>query len=369
MRCLCDAVPRVENHTQLLLYQHRREARHAFGSVPFLRSALSRLTLHQVDDFVCRPPPDAVGWVLLYPTQHARSLDAMPEAQRPTRLVVLDGTWWQAKKMLASSPWLASLPAVTIAALEPSRYLIRREPTAAARSTLEAVVHALRLLEPTLAGLDGLLDVFDRMNQLQLDVRAGTPAQPRTRRARTKPSRTIPETLLRDAERIVVAYVELRSTVAHGVRRRTAVQLTATIPASGSTRCFALPDRLGEPTAAAQFCAEWQEWAPPRPLVVAWDVAQLAALAHLFPAPLDAIALKHIVANLSRQSPPILDEVVSTYALARDPAVTGDRAANRLASTQAILRHLQEEDGKRMRSHKARGKLVQARGGAIDLGA
>ena len=48
---------------------------------------------------------------LLYPAAHARELSAMSADEHPRHLIVIDGTWFHAKKMLAAHPWLAALPA------------------------------------------------------------------------------------------------------------------------------------------------------------------------------------------------------------------------------------------------------------------
>jgi hypothetical protein len=105
---------------------------------------------------------------LLYPHPDSPLIDAMPIDQRPDQLVVLDGTWHHAKTMVRDIPRLQRIPKVQLAPAVPGRYRIRREPNRYALSTLEAVVSALKILEPDLRDLDRLLHVFDSMIESQL---------------------------------------------------------------------------------------------------------------------------------------------------------------------------------------------------------
>ena len=66
---------------------------------------------------------------------------------RPLLLVVPDGTWRKARKLLYLNPLLAALPRVCLPAGLESRYRLRKAPMAGALSTLEAIVVALEALE------------------------------------------------------------------------------------------------------------------------------------------------------------------------------------------------------------------------------
>lgn len=330
VRCLCAAIPVIRNRTHILLYQHRREGRHAFGSVPFLRQSLQRLTFHSVDDFGCAMPEDVAGWALLYPTPGAVDLETLPVGQRPRGLVVLDGTWWQAKKMLAASAWMHTIPAVRVNSTQASRYLIRREPNAAARSTLEAVIYALQGLEGDTDGLDALLGVFDRMNHAQLVTRRTLPPQPRRRRLRVRESRTIPWALVDQRQRLVVLHVErLPGTISGGVQRA-----SYAIVAHRSD-CATTFHSVG--ASAADLRVAWAAWAPAEPLVVAWHVRELSILQGLLGVPMDSIALKHVVANLAHARPPEVDRLDEVYGLTpAGPPIEG-RLGRRLGTMIALV--------------------------------
>ena len=69
-----------------------------------------------------------------------------------------------AKKIHDAQHWLHDLRHVRLTPDEPSRYRgTRAEPKAQYVATLEAIVYALRIIEPHTRGLDGLLRSFAAM--------------------------------------------------------------------------------------------------------------------------------------------------------------------------------------------------------------
>lgn len=123
-----------------------------FGELPAFRRALSNPEL-----------PAA----LLFPGEGATDL-ALNPPPRPITLVVVDGTWWQAKKVLRENPELRALPRYAFAPATPSEYRIRREPADDHVSTIEALVHALGFLEGDPARFEPLLAPFRAMVERQL---------------------------------------------------------------------------------------------------------------------------------------------------------------------------------------------------------
>jgi DTW domain-containing protein YfiP len=82
-------------------------------------------------------------------------------------LVVPDGTWRKARKLLHLNPLLAQLPRVVLQNVPPSRYRLRKAPGPDALSTLEAIVHALHTLEPA-TSFQALLRPFDALIEGQI---------------------------------------------------------------------------------------------------------------------------------------------------------------------------------------------------------
>ncbi len=167
--CFCDAIPSIDNRTHVLILQHRRERFHPFNTARMVHTALRKSSL-----LVDHTPGLAARVVLkpraglLYPGPGAILIDDLPPAERPEQLVVVDGTWHHAKTVVRDLRPLHDLPRYRLAPAEPSRYRVRREPSAMFLSTVEATVAALRALEPETRGLDQLLAAFDCMVERQL---------------------------------------------------------------------------------------------------------------------------------------------------------------------------------------------------------
>jgi DTW domain-containing protein YfiP len=86
---------------------------------------------------------------VLYPGETAVPVESLAEgeARRVGTLVLLDGTWEQARKMWRASPALHLLPRLRLSVEGPSEYVVRSQPAAGCLSTLEAAAHALAALE------------------------------------------------------------------------------------------------------------------------------------------------------------------------------------------------------------------------------
>jgi tRNA-uridine aminocarboxypropyltransferase len=161
--CVCASIERVANRTGVIILQHPHERFHPIGSA---RIASLGLTSVRVEP--CAPwrvadleiPPRAA---LLYPSADARDLAELATEELPRHLVVIDGTWFNAKKIYDAHASLRALSCLRISPREPTRYRIRRQPRRHCLATLEAIICALRLLEPETRGLDRLLDSFAAM--------------------------------------------------------------------------------------------------------------------------------------------------------------------------------------------------------------
>jgi DTW domain-containing protein YfiP len=170
----------------VVLLQHPREARLAICSARLTRVALENAELHRgfafEDDPRVREVVAAGGTALLFPG----GVDVEAAASTPPRtLVVIDGTWLQAEKMLAANPAIAALPRIALFPARPSGYgELRREPAEGHLSTIEAVALALGALERDPARFEPMAEAFRRMVSLQLECAKGERRSPRHRPAR-----------------------------------------------------------------------------------------------------------------------------------------------------------------------------------------
>ncbi|QHF27558.1 MULTISPECIES: tRNA-uridine aminocarboxypropyltransferase [Pseudomonas] len=170
--CLCPLIPSLGSRTRVLLLQHPSEVRHALNTAKLAALGLRNAQLRVGEVFEDLPELlEAPGYrsALLFPGDEALPLEAYADGQddRPWQLVVPDGTWRKASKLLHLNPLLGGLPRVTLAQVLPSRYRLRKAPQPGALSTLEAVVQALNVLEAPQC-FDALLKPFEALIEGQI---------------------------------------------------------------------------------------------------------------------------------------------------------------------------------------------------------
>ncbi|MGB7327202.1 MAG: tRNA-uridine aminocarboxypropyltransferase [Rubripirellula sp.] len=212
-RCYCDSVPSVDNQTDVLILQHRREREHPFNTARIVNMALNRCRLLvNHTPVMARQFADTklhANAAVLYPGDSVPLIGDLAPSDRPTQLVVLDGTWHHTKTLMRDIPGLSSLPRVRLAPPQPGQYRIRREPNDHALSTLEAVVAALQQNEPESVAvrqqLDQLMAAFHAMVDQQLEC---PKSNWRANKRRTVGAPNTPRALLGSQDNIVVVYGE-----------------------------------------------------------------------------------------------------------------------------------------------------------------
>ncbi len=222
--CLCDTLVRVPTRTHVVILQHPRESGVPIGTARIAERALPNSERHVGVEFSDSAPvrkalanAEAPA-ILLFPGPGARDLARDPPAG-PVTLTIIDGTWWQARKLLKKNAFLADLPRYSFDPDAPSRYRIRKEPAAHCVSTIEAIVQALRVLERT--GLpepaaDGtqsgnvelLLGPFEAMVEHQLRFARERKAQRHVLKKSSSPRRRPLAALSERAPDLVVGYGE-----------------------------------------------------------------------------------------------------------------------------------------------------------------
>ncbi len=208
--CFCDRITLLPTRHRLLLLQHPRERRMGIGTARLAHLALPGSQLRVGLDFSTDPvvrallaqPPAYV----LFPGPQALPPEQLP-GDRPITLVVLDGTWAQARKLLTLNPAIAALPRVAFRPRRPSAYEIRRQPAEFCLSTIEALAEVLERLEPDAGGFERLLDPFRAMVERQQWFETAVQSR-RHRRVYPRPARTggrpaLGERLAADWDRLV----------------------------------------------------------------------------------------------------------------------------------------------------------------------
>ncbi len=146
--CVCPLVPQVPTRTRVLFVRHEREAAKSTGTARIAQLALPHHALVSYGDVPTEADAalaamDLAGAAVLFPAEPPAPWPLEP----PRTLVIIDGTWRQARKMMKKLPALAHLPRLALPP-KPEPVLRLREGTLeGGRSTLEAVADALRTWE------------------------------------------------------------------------------------------------------------------------------------------------------------------------------------------------------------------------------
>ncbi len=329
--CLCPAIGLVDNQTLISIVQHPRERVHPFGTVRFAALGLSRVEV--LVDHLGRLRRDSsalgtlAGAALLYPSPGARDITCLEPHERPRRLIVLDGTWHQARTLYRDMPVLATLPHLTLPSHHQSAFAIRKQPEAHCLSTIEAVVLALSALEPDTHGLAQLLEAFDTMQgqQLRLPLQGGR----HRKKARPAKVRSLPRSLGEDYSKLVVAYAERRWGTGHDGL----ISCTAERPSTGQRfyAVLAQPDltdeqltHLGLSRSALdlgytreRFGAEWSSFLGRDGILAAWSQSGLDILCDAAGRERAGVSLKSVYHRLGRHGGS-LEQVVALEGLSAE---------------------------------------------------
>lgn len=174
--CLCAQAPRVATRTSLLLVVHVHELGRTSNTSRLLSLAVRDAVL--VGHGGREPPADLASYlprdatpIVLFPGRGARTLtpELIAALPSPPALIVPDGNWKQAGRMVKRLPLLAGALKVALPSRAFEGSALRRNRPGR-MSTYEAVTQALRVLEgETVAG--PLLDFYRRATDRMLLVR------------------------------------------------------------------------------------------------------------------------------------------------------------------------------------------------------
>ena len=154
--CICDSITTYDHKTQITILQHPSEVTNKKNTVRLLELACSSLSTvigETSEDFAglkkqISAKPEQ--YALLYPSDKAKTWQ-QATTDHPSlnnlHLIVIDGTWRKAKKILAVNPWLNEIPHLTLETHYESQYGIRKTNIEGGLSTLEAVAYMLEQIE------------------------------------------------------------------------------------------------------------------------------------------------------------------------------------------------------------------------------
>lgn len=227
--CYCSSIKTLETDVKFIFLMHPKEAYHQHTGT----GRLACLSLKDAEiivgiDFTHNAKlnrllsdPDFFPMVL-YPgedslTAEAPLLKERCNAGKKLLIIVVDATWFFAKKMLRLSPNVGNLPKISFKNIYTSEFTFKRQPAPGCVSTIESCFFLIKELQQagvisTTVDPQPLMDVFRKMVDFQLEaeqqrIDAGIPGRhsydnqrdlmrkgkPRRRRVSLEESYTLPE--------------------------------------------------------------------------------------------------------------------------------------------------------------------------------
>jgi DTW domain-containing protein YfiP len=189
--CICALLPRLETRTRVVLLLHQLEvgkptntgvvaARCLVNSAivyrgrapghddePGLDADAPGDSIEEQAAHLAAQIPVGTRAAFLFPHESAQSLEACRDADVPTTLVVPDGTWRQASRARSRLADALRWPCVSLASTGREGTRLRAALRPSRLATIEAVAHALGVLEGA-AIEDALLHVFRVMTDRTL---------------------------------------------------------------------------------------------------------------------------------------------------------------------------------------------------------
>lgn len=180
--CFCSSLRPLDARLHVLILQHPQEPDHELGSALLAHKTLQNSTLKiglsWANLAAALGKPAIPGrWAVLYLGSGVKEAKTQTPLQFVSRkglpvpppevldgIVIIDGSWSQAKALWWRNPWLLKLKRAILQSPRPSLYReLRKEPRKECLSTLESIAEALTALgEPPQTG-EQLREVFNEL--------------------------------------------------------------------------------------------------------------------------------------------------------------------------------------------------------------
>ncbi|XP_013784237.1 DTW domain-containing protein 2-like [Limulus polyphemus] len=180
--CWCTFLPStpLDVSCKVVILQHPAEEKRCLRTSPILEVALPKghCIVRKGRKFSSERNNDmqdiltSQDTLVLYPGEKATDLTELPTVKSrgsPYNIVILDGTWSQARSIFYNSKELHGLKQVQLQPGYSSSYVIRTQPTSECLSTVETVAVTLSYLEESPKIHELLVHPLKAMCQFQLD--------------------------------------------------------------------------------------------------------------------------------------------------------------------------------------------------------
>ena len=166
--CWCQYLPKPKiklSKTKVIIIQHPNETKRAIRTAKMLEHGLEdclifvrrKVMTLEIKDNLSSEEKTLRSWLshpgahLLFPRKNAKTPEQLHNSNLEEMvLIVLDGTWDEAKKMYSWSPALQALPKIILDLSKSqvqSQFVIKTQPNNKCLSTVECVAHTLAVFE------------------------------------------------------------------------------------------------------------------------------------------------------------------------------------------------------------------------------
>lgn len=182
--CVCAHLKPFETQTRYIILMHPMEhKKEKVGTGRFTHLILKNSRIFVGIDFdqdksfqAILNDPDYETF-LLYPGDDALEIEkgfSNGKPLKPLQIIVIDGTWPCAKKMMKLSPSLHSIPRISFTPGKTSEFRIKHQPMDGCLSTVESIYQVICGLnaagvEKTEAKEENLMEVFRKTVEQQID--------------------------------------------------------------------------------------------------------------------------------------------------------------------------------------------------------
>lgn len=155
--CLCALIPRVESQAHFFLLVHSRELGKRSNTGQLI---LNSMATAEYAIWSRVEPPEALLALLadqryqpyvLFPAQQVSNAEVTVvdkvSNDKPPVFILLEGTWQEAAKIYRQSPYLQSLPLLSLQPTRSSQYALRRNQKTEGLSTVEIAIELLTQLQ------------------------------------------------------------------------------------------------------------------------------------------------------------------------------------------------------------------------------
>lgn len=154
INCICSEAPRLGTDAKMWILSSKKELIRPTNTARILKLANENST--EIFEWERTKPPEELikklqskeyNVYLLFPTdeesQH-RGVE-FKKSDKPSAFVIIDGTWQEAKKIFNRSPYLESIPMLSLKIEDKSNFQLRRGIADGGICTIEVAIEVLKL--------------------------------------------------------------------------------------------------------------------------------------------------------------------------------------------------------------------------------